>query len=257
MQTLEEQWERSLGQLQKLGQLSTAAHGRATAAREMLASIGANPEDHSGYLAAYSALQARSQACDMAYLRASTRLVHRAASGGRPCGSTSSTVARRSSGPVLVGRGNPAFRRRMAEHPRGRSGVGAGDAARSSGRRCRHCRGGTVECERPGQGCPGLVGPVRNHEAGRTRRPPSTGRLSASAPAKRKRPVGFTRTGTRSGSAPAPTATRPRPCWPNGATPTPSGPSSGRPAPRAQRQSAHGAASRVHRRLDQTCLPRT
>ncbi|WP_327417646.1 hypothetical protein [Streptomyces sp. NBC_01233] len=84
MQTLEEQWERSLGQLQKLGQLSTAAHGRATAAREMLASIGANPEDHSGYLAAYSALQARSQACDMAYLRASTRLVHRAASGGRP-----------------------------------------------------------------------------------------------------------------------------------------------------------------------------
>lgn len=84
MRTPEGKWERSLHQLQKLGQLSAAAHGRAVAAREGLASIRSTSRGRSEHIAAYSALRAYSQASDLAYLRASTRLLGRAASDRRP-----------------------------------------------------------------------------------------------------------------------------------------------------------------------------
>lgn len=84
MWTPEGKWERSLHQLQKLGQLSAAAHGRAAAARVGLASIGGTSQGRSDHIAAYSALRAYSQAADLAYLRASTRLLERAASDRHP-----------------------------------------------------------------------------------------------------------------------------------------------------------------------------
>lgn len=61
MRTPEGKWERSLHQLQKLGQLSAAAHGRVAAAREALACIGGTAQGRSDYIAAYSALRAYSE----------------------------------------------------------------------------------------------------------------------------------------------------------------------------------------------------
>lgn len=84
MRTPKRKWERSLLQLQKLGQLSAAAHGRATAAREALASIEGSTQGRSDYIDSYSALLAYSQASDVAYLRASTHLLKQAARDRRP-----------------------------------------------------------------------------------------------------------------------------------------------------------------------------
>lgn len=84
MRTVKSSWDQSLGQLQELGQLSAAAHGRATSAREVLASTGAASGTRSHQVATHSALQARGKACDAAYLRAAGLLLRRAASDRRP-----------------------------------------------------------------------------------------------------------------------------------------------------------------------------
>lgn len=84
MRTGDALWEQSLHRLRKLGQISALAHERATSAREAVASAGDGREARNRCHAMYSALQARSQTCDVAYLKAADMLVRRAASQRRP-----------------------------------------------------------------------------------------------------------------------------------------------------------------------------
>lgn len=73
-------WERD----DEVGQLSATARERAASAREAIVSTSADVRVRGRRTAGYAVLQARSQVCDVAYVRASSVLLRRAEAGRRP-----------------------------------------------------------------------------------------------------------------------------------------------------------------------------